>query len=329
VTIVVVPRERFGRVIATIRTIYERTSEPFRLVCVDGNPPRGVRRKLRALARERRFELIETSTYVVPNHGRNLALPGVDTEYVVFVDNDVVVAPGWLEALVRCAEETGAWVVGPLYFIHATKYRIVHMAGGLGHVAVTDGGVANMVHELRFQNVPYAKLPEPVLRLAVELIEFHCFLVRAAALPRVGRFEDALSLKEEVDFCMTVRALGGEVYLEPAAEVTYLDPPPIGLRDIPYFRLRWSDAWNERSLEILYRTWGLSPESPFVARHLRWLHGHRSRLYRPLYWLPVHPLVKRGGWHALGARLPCGAVLRGLIKRVTALRSGSGPTAGS
>jgi GT2 family glycosyltransferase len=269
VTIVVVPRERFGRLLETIRVIYERTTVPFDLICVDGNPPPSVRRQLHRLARKLGFTIIETGEYVVPNHARNLALARVATEFVVFVDNDVVVAPGWLDALVRCADETGAWVVGPLYFVHAPKYRVVHMAGGLGHVAARGGEVPNMIHELRFQNMLYDELPEPVRRHAAELIEFHCFLVRTAALAQIGPFEDELSLKEEVDFCMTVRKLGGEIYLEPAAEVTYIGPPPIHWRDVPYFRLRWGDAWTQRSLAILYRKRGLSPQSPFVARHLR------------------------------------------------------------
>jgi GT2 family glycosyltransferase len=36
-------------------------------------------------------------------------------KYVVFIDNDVLVTPGWLGSLVRRTEETGAWLVGALY----------------------------------------------------------------------------------------------------------------------------------------------------------------------------------------------------------------------
>ena len=35
-----------------------------------------------------------------------LGLERATTLYVAFLDNDVVVEPGWLEALVRCAEES-------------------------------------------------------------------------------------------------------------------------------------------------------------------------------------------------------------------------------
>src|SRR5207249_8335576 len=59
----------------------------------------------------------KTERHLVPNEARNIGLRRVRTRYVVFIDNDAVPAPGWLERMVECAEETGAWVVGPLYLV--------------------------------------------------------------------------------------------------------------------------------------------------------------------------------------------------------------------
>ena len=101
VTIVVVPRERFGLAARSLRSIYEQSDIPFRLVYVDGGSPSGVRRYLERQAEERGFELIRTDHYLSPNQARNLGLRRVKSEYVVFIDNDVVVAPGWLAPLVQ------------------------------------------------------------------------------------------------------------------------------------------------------------------------------------------------------------------------------------
>lgn len=112
VTIVVVPRERFSCTQASLESIYEHTKIPFKLIYVDGNSPTKVRKYLQKQAQEKNFQLIRTDYYLSPNHARNIGLSHVDTKYLVFLDNDVIVSPGWLQALVNCAETTGATVVG-------------------------------------------------------------------------------------------------------------------------------------------------------------------------------------------------------------------------
>jgi len=89
--------------------------------------------------------LIRTEGYLTPNHARNLALAQVKSKYVVSLDNDVLVTPGALEALVRCAEETAASVVGPV------TCTIVHSAGGLAHIEERHGH-RRFVHQNHFES---------------------------------------------------------------------------------------------------------------------------------------------------------------------------------
>src|SRR5574342_637715 len=88
-----------------------------RLVYVDGNAPARIGRRIQRMIRRHGDTLIRTDWYLRPTHARNLGFREVDTRYAVFLDNDVVVTPGWLEALVRCAEETGAAFVSPVICI--------------------------------------------------------------------------------------------------------------------------------------------------------------------------------------------------------------------
>ena len=108
ITIVVVLRERFSLTERSLASIYENTQFPFCLVYVAGKAPSRVQRYLQQESNEKGFLLITTDHHISPNQARNLGLKEVKTKYVVFIDNDAVVAPGWLEALIRCAEETGA-----------------------------------------------------------------------------------------------------------------------------------------------------------------------------------------------------------------------------
>ena len=178
VTVVVVPRERFSLIPRSLDSLYAGTAMPFRLVYVDGGSPPRVQRYLEVESAKRGFRLIRSERYLAPNEARNMGLAQARGKYVVFIDNDVLVSPGWLHALVRCADETGAWLVGPLYCFGEPASTKVHMAGGTAHIEVRDGRryLAERHH------VPGHWLKEcrsTLRRTQTELMEFHCLLARA------------------------------------------------------------------------------------------------------------------------------------------------------
>ena len=85
------------------------------------------------------------------SQARNLGARHARGKHLVFVDNDIFVEPGWLASLTKCAEDTGAGVVGPLYLKGEPDGPLVHCAGGSIEFVEDDGGtrwiiVANKVH---------------------------------------------------------------------------------------------------------------------------------------------------------------------------------------
>src|SRR5713101_3832394 len=126
-TVVVAPREQF------------RVTRPALESYVAGASPAPVRRYLKLQARQRGFTLIRAEHYISPMEARALALSHVDTEYVCFIDNDVLVTRGWLDRLVQCADEAGAWAVGPLYCNEEPTRGLIHMAGGEAHILEANG----------------------------------------------------------------------------------------------------------------------------------------------------------------------------------------------
>jgi GT2 family glycosyltransferase len=116
VTLIIVPRERFSYTQKSLENIYQNTNLSFKLIYVDLNSSSQVKQYLEVQAQEKNFHLIRVNHFLAPNQARNLALKSVNTEYVLFTDNDVLVKPGWLEHLVKCADDTGAWVVGASMF---------------------------------------------------------------------------------------------------------------------------------------------------------------------------------------------------------------------
>lgn len=281
VTIVVVPRERFSYTDASLESIYEHTRAPFDLVYVDGGSPARIERYLRRQAREKGFRLIRTDRYLSPNEARNVGLRQIHTKYVVFIDNDAVVTPGWLEALLQCAEETGAWLVGPLYLIGKPEKRIIHMAGGAAHITEEQG--KRILHnELRFDGKRLVKVQPFLQRGPSEHLEFHCLMARTEVFERIGLLDERLlSADEHLDLCLTVRRAGGTIYLEPSSLVSYIPPPPFHWSDFPYFWLRWSEEWNSSSVRYFFEKWNLETDS-WRHSHEAWLRTHRRLLLRPL-----------------------------------------------
>jgi GT2 family glycosyltransferase len=298
VTIVVVPRERISLAHQCLESLYAHTDVPFRLVWVDGGSPPRTSRYLRDQARARGFDLVRTDHYLAPNRARNLGLARATTRYVVFMDNDVIVAPGWLGPLVRCADETGAAIVGPLNCEGPPLHEIIHFAGGECGIRQeeVDGRIErHMVDRIHRQGQRLAQVRHLVQRAQTSAAEFHCLMARTDVFDKIGPFDEALlTVRENLDFCLAAAQAGGTIYLEPASVITYLAYEPLAWRDIPYYMLRWNDAWTLGSLHRLRDKWNLT-EDEYFQRQYRNLQRWRRRAYliRPLLrWVPSRTIQR-------------------------------------
>lgn len=275
VTVAIVPRERFSFAKTSLDNILATTTGEYELVYVDGNSPPDVRDYIACQAEAHSFRVLRRETYLSPNQARNLAMQHVRTKYVVFIDNDVLVSPGWLEALVDCAEKTAAWVVGPIYCERLPAGTWIHMAGGDARFVEHDGRrVLQEAH--RFFGRPLAEVRPQLRREPTEQIEFHCALVRRDVFDRLGPLDERLwSAAEHTDLCLLAHAAGGQVYLEPDSVITYVPPPPFTKADLDYYLLRWSHAWNTASIEHFRAKWKLAGDDPALDFLAGWLEKHR------------------------------------------------------
>jgi glycosyltransferase involved in cell wall biosynthesis len=267
---------RFGESERSLRSVVAHTDRP--IVVVDAGSPKRTRRFLAAMAEEHGLTYVRTDHMLLPNEARNLGAELVDTEYVCFVDNDVSVTPGWIEALERCADETGADVVGPITGIGTSPAtERVHWFTGPCHVVEQDGRrVLVTTHEEGSLTIEQARaLP----RQETELVEFHTLFARMARLREVGMLDESLNTREHCDLCLSVRAAGGSVWVEPESVIVYVVPRRVALRDVPMFVNRWRADVNEHSLETFRARWDLPVDDPFLSKHTRFLHRNRQRGY--------------------------------------------------
>lgn len=278
VTIVVVPRERFSCTQRSLESVFTYTQLPYKLIYIDGNSPIAIQRYLEQRAQEKDFLLLRTDDYLYPNQARNLGLAQVETPYVVFLDNDVVVSPGWLATLVDCANETGAAVVGPLMCQYEPIHEIVHFAGGESHIWTDKTGRRRLREKMYNQGKQVNAVRDRLQRTPTELAEFHCVLVRRSLFDQIGCLDEAmLNTKEHLDFCMSVRDAGASVYFEPDSLVTYVPGPPLKWYDLHFYMLRWSDAWTLASLKHLQQKWNLAEDGYFKSKYKKIRKGWRRR----------------------------------------------------
>lgn len=286
-TIVVVPRERFSKARESLESVFANTETPYELVYVDGNSPRRLKLWLEEQAAQRGFDLVRRERYLSPNEARNIGLRRSRTEYVVFLDNDVLLRPGWLGKLIECADETGAALVGPLTCEY--DWDTIHCAGGEVRILEEEENGATVRRAKEKLYHPQRKVTavqDQLRREQCTLAEYHCVLARRDTLEAIGGLdEEMLNTREHLDLCLAVMKEGGTVWFEPESVVTYLAPPPLALRDYPLYMLRWSDDWERRSLEHFRAKWDLTSDDFFRARLARL--GWRRRMSI------LHPLAKR------------------------------------
>ena len=307
VTLIVTPREKFSVCLESLDCILSSTTVPYRLVYVDAGSPREVYRGIADRARQHGFRHIRSSRYQTPNEARLAGLRHVDTPYVVFIDNDVVPSPGWIEPLLATADRTGAAVVSPIVCQGRPLHSVIQCAGGECGVREVerDGAIERRLFErIARQGRQVAKELPKLVRGPTGLAEFHCMLVRTDVAQQPDMIDGRiLNTREHIDFCMNVQAAGGSIMLEPDSLVTYLHDARLKPSDLPYFMLRWSDDWERRSLLHLIAKWQLTARGT-IGYRLKTV-GWRRRQYL------VMPFAER-----LAARMPVrllGRVARRLV----------------
>ncbi len=174
-----------------LESVFRHTDVPYDLVVVDNGSRDGTAAFLaglrqRPVPRRRRYEVLTNpvNAGVAPawNQGLRAARPGVP---VAFLNNDIVVTPGWLRAVLGFLTE--------------------HLEAGIAGPHVVDGPEAR------------PDLDAWAARYAAEHRErvddgFHgcCFVLTPRLIERVGAFDERfeVGIWEDVDYCHRARLAG-------------------------------------------------------------------------------------------------------------------------
>ena len=205
ISIVVPLRNEERYVERLVRSLLEQDypHDRYEIIVADGGSTDGTLAKLAEVDRQGRIR-------VLPNPGRtapaalNVAIAASRGDVVTRVDGHSHVAPDYLSRIVAVMEETGASVVGgPVRMEADTPFRKALIEALYAPIAVGS--------------VPYRTL---ATRAEVASIQTGSF--RREVLDRVGPFDEALAVVEDLDMNTRIRKAGYKLLLDPSIRFWYL-----------------------------------------------------------------------------------------------------------
>jgi GT2 family glycosyltransferase len=276
VTVVMTIRETFSTTITSLNSILENTSEDVRIIVVSSAFPGDVLSQIEELAKDNPIDIVRVDNYQTPTQARNEALTHVTTRYVAFVDNDVMVKPNWLSALVTCADEEDAAMVVPLIYERYPLWKYIHIAGGESAILETENG-ERVCHQLPYyMHHDNEADPKTFERCESTLVEFHTVLVEMKFLTDVGGMDAEIRcMFEEWDICIQAMRLNRKIFFEPKSEIAYLAPRNPNSDDLRYFDLRWSDKWVNESVQRMIEKYDLTPNTGNLKAGRTFVKDHR------------------------------------------------------
>jgi O-antigen biosynthesis protein len=227
-----------------LEALRERTDEPFELLVVDNDSSDDTAERLRDDLRGATVILNEENVgfAAAANQGAARARGA----YLVFLNPDCMVQPGWLSPLLRALEDDPwADAAVPRMF---NSDGTVQEAGGL---VFSDGGT--MLYG--FGADP--DLPRYRFRRYVDYGSAACLAIRREAFHALGGFDPVYrpAYCEDVDLLLTLRAAGRRTVFEPAAEVVHIrfgssvtgeERVAMSRRNTSILRERWADFLADR-----------------------------------------------------------------------------------
>ncbi len=278
VTVVMTVRERHRLTVRSIESVLANTSIPIRFIFSHGVLPEWLDRDIEALTSAGKIERRAFPDLHWPNQLRAAVVDEIDTEFVAFIDNDILASPGWIERQLACADETGAGIVGPIYLWgDGETAPKVHMAGGTLRVTqLKEGKVMEELHH--HQDADPGAVREALTRAPCDFVEYHCLLMRSEIAKAPGVIDpEVVAAHEHIDASLGAKKLGRATWLEPTSDVTYLAYAPQVLEDLALMRHRWDGPAVERSIEAFCRKWAVLPDNRSFGGVRGYIHDMRWR----------------------------------------------------
>ena len=160
------------------------------------------------------FTLVEVGVNRFFGEGNNIGVDFTTSDYIVFLNNDAFVQPGWIEALASTMrDDPSVAAVGPMFLYPDGRVQEV------GGVALPTGD-AVQIGKGAVWGPDHYDTPCPV-----DYCSAACLMLRRADFLRVGGFgfEWEPAYYEDTDLCLKLWTHCGKVMVNPLARVVHIE----------------------------------------------------------------------------------------------------------
>jgi GT2 family glycosyltransferase len=218
-----------------LRSLSQHTAGSFEVIVVD-NHSTDITPQL--LAATRGIRTITNESNEVFVNACNQAAATARGEYLLLLNNDTEVTPGWLEAMLEPFSDSTTGIVGA---------KLVYPDGSLqeaGGIIWRDGSGCNFGHG------DDPDLPQYSYRRAVDYCSGACLMLSRRLWNRVGGFDTryAPAYYEDTDLCFSVRALNLRVIYQPTARVIHFGGASAGKETSSGYK-RFQDINRQKFIE--------------------------------------------------------------------------------
>jgi glycosyltransferase involved in cell wall biosynthesis/Tfp pilus assembly protein PilF len=219
-----------------LESISENTDAPHEIIVVDNGSSDGTRDYLLRLEAEGGVRVISNRTNLGFARASNQGAQAARGDYLVFLNNDTIVQPGWLQELVACARKDDK--------IGAVGAKLLYADDSVQHAGVVFNEKKLVHHIYKYFNRDH---PAVNKEREFQAVTAACMLIQKDLFFRIGAFvENYRNGLEDVDLCFTLREQGYKIVYNPRAVVYHLESKTPGRFDRDgensrLFRSKWYD----------------------------------------------------------------------------------------
>ena len=257
VTIVITPRDRYSLLAQCIEVLYANTHHSsFELIVPNlGYPNKDWKLAMQRLESQKNFRIFDYGR-IIPMEAMRKIRSELQTDYVVFLDNDSRVTPGWLPPLVEAAERKNAAAVYPIILERSGVDIGENVRNHLFTTELRSVMVDDQKYLIEHKSYRRAKVEDlPAEISQSQAFELHCVMFNVQIFKSIELPQ--MTIREHLDIGMQLRTRNWKIFVVPHSTVIFDN---LGTRahlsDLKYFKARWNKEITRSSSNLFEKRWG-------------------------------------------------------------------------